>query len=893
VICPICEKESFQDLKEFPAYKVCDSCGFCMQETLPKKVYEGPKEGGVGPKSGHLMSDHDKAVNRALANALYQIYSPKTVLDIGSKYPYFLSCIKDRAYVLALDGIEDVLKYGEELGVNAVCEDFEEMDVVEFSEWLKGKFDLVTLIHVVEHFYHPIETMKKVNECLSDEGIVFVRLPNIDIEGVNRHLTDHHLSIHPYIYSTASMDILADKVGLEIFKVDHLPGAGQSDFYLRKRRVVTRIGKSIKLSVCMIAKNEAENITDALNSIKNIANEIIVVDTGSTDDTKKVVGKFKNVKIYDFLWVDDFAAARNYSLRKATGEWLLWMDCDDVVENPEEILKMMKEPYDSFGCNLLYGSEVFQHSRLFRNGMGIHFRGRVHEYPVLIGRNKKFSDLNVRHKTHKVCAENRGDRNLRILLKENEDNPNDSRTLFYLATSLKDVGRFDEAVGMFLRYQHYSTFAEEKFMSQKYIGQTYMQLKMYTLAIEAFEKCAWFDAGWKEPIYYIGECYFYLGRYEDCVKKMYECINLEEKKKVLWKETTIYSHAPYRYLFACFDIQGNYLQAWKHAKKAFELCPDDEWLKNRVEYFYGLMPKSEVKDAIKVIECYRWGAIGDCLMTTAALRGLKEKYKGCKIRYITHPNNFGILEGNKYIDELVSESKFDADVKIYFSYPDKNSSLKNEGWPEKPLSRHLVKIFNECAGLPDNSMDLECTLSSDEEMVGMSTARFSKPIFKGYVTMHIQSGWSVYKDWIYDRWVDIAKYLREIHYMPVQIGGIQERLLPEVSNFIGRSFKEAVSLIKHSDLHIGIDSFTNHASFAVKKKSIILFGSTEPIGFGYDQNVNIYKGIDCQPCHRENPDVSKVSGGECPIDGKCMKDISVEDVKKEIDNILGVEVLCD
>lgn len=890
MICPICENELFQDLKEFPAYKVCDACGFCMQETLPEKVYEGPNEGGIGPKSGHLMSDHDKEVNRSLANALCQIYSPKSVLDIGSKYPYFLSCIKDRAYVLGIDGIEDILRYGEELGVNVVCEDFETVDVGLFSV---GTFDLVTMIHVVEHFYHPIETMKKVNSCLSEDGVVFVRLPNIDIDGINRDFTEHHLSIHPYIHSTASMDIMADKAGLEIFKVDHLNGAGQSDFYLRKRRVRTVAKKRVKLSVCMIVKNEAENITDLLNSVSKVADEIIVVDTGSTDDTKKIVGKFKNTKIFDFPWVDDFSMARNYSLRKASGEWIFWCDADDVVQNPEEILNMMKEPYDAFGCDLLYGNEVFQHSRLFRNGMGVHFRGRVHEAPILIGRVKQFSNLKVLHKTQKVCSESRAERNLRILKKENSDDPNNPRTLFYLGTSLKDAGLYDEAVGMFLRYQYYSTFKEEKFMSQKYIGQIYMHLKMYTHAIEAFEKCSWFDAGWKEPLYYIGECYFYLGKYEECIKKMYECINLEETKKVLWKETTIYSHAPYRYLFACFDIQGNYLQAWKNAKKAFELCPNDEWLEKRIEYFCNLIPKSEVKDTTTIIECYRWGAVGDCLMTTAALRGLKEKYKGCKIRYVTHPNNFGILEGNKYIDELVSESTGSADLKFYFSYPDKNSSLKDEGYPDKPLSRHLVKIFNECAGLPDNSMDLECTLTPIEESVGMSMIRFCTPLFNGYVTLHIQSGWSIYKDWIYKRWIEIAKYLREKHYMPIQIGGPKEKLLPNVSDFRGQPFKHAVSLIKHSALHIGIDSFTNHASFAVKKKSIILFGSTDPTGSGYDQNVNICRRLDCQPCYRENPDVSAVSRGKCPIDGKCMADISVEDVKKEIDTILGSEVLCD
>ena len=81
------------------------------------------------------------------------------------------------------------------------------------------------------------------------------------------------------------------------------------------------------ISLCMIAKNEESNLADCLNSAKGIADEIIIVDTGSTDRTKEIAKKF-SVKIYDFRWVDDFSAARNESIRHSAKHWVLvlWSD---------------------------------------------------------------------------------------------------------------------------------------------------------------------------------------------------------------------------------------------------------------------------------------------------------------------------------------------------------------------------------------------------------------------------------------------------------------------------------------------------------------------------------------------------------------------------------------
>ena len=86
----------------------------------------------------------------------------------------------------------------------------------------------------------------------------------------------------------------------------------------------------MKLSVCMIVKNEEKTLARCLYSIKDIADEIVVVDTGSTDKTTDIAQEF-GAKVFSLDWKDDFSAARNFSLEKATGAWILIIDADEVL----------------------------------------------------------------------------------------------------------------------------------------------------------------------------------------------------------------------------------------------------------------------------------------------------------------------------------------------------------------------------------------------------------------------------------------------------------------------------------------------------------------------------------------------------------------------------------
>ena len=86
----------------------------------------------------------------------------------------------------------------------------------------------------------------------------------------------------------------------------------------------------ITISLCMIVKNEEDVLGRCLEGVKDIVDEIIIVDTGSCDTTKEIASKYTE-KLYEFPWIGDFSAARNYSFSKATMEYIMWLDADDEL----------------------------------------------------------------------------------------------------------------------------------------------------------------------------------------------------------------------------------------------------------------------------------------------------------------------------------------------------------------------------------------------------------------------------------------------------------------------------------------------------------------------------------------------------------------------------------
>lgn len=157
------------------------------------------------------------------------------------------------------------------------------------------------------------------------------------------------------------------------------------------------IARVLKITACYIVKNEVENLAKSIKSLKNQVNEIVVVDTGSTDDTIAVARKF-GAKVYSFPWQDDFSKARNFALSKAKGDWLVLLDADEyftakTAGNIRQVIRQAKQ-VDGFLVQLVNydvdTAEVqnyFYALRIVRKQAGLHYEGMIHEELKLSGDN--------------------------------------------------------------------------------------------------------------------------------------------------------------------------------------------------------------------------------------------------------------------------------------------------------------------------------------------------------------------------------------------------------------------------------------------------------------------------------------------------------------------------
>jgi glycosyltransferase involved in cell wall biosynthesis/Tfp pilus assembly protein PilF len=218
-----------------------------------------------------------------------------------------------------------------------------------------------------------------------------------------------------------------------------------------------------RVSLCMIVKNEEATLPTCLGSAADLVQEIVIVDTGSTDRTKEVAGRF-GARIVDFPWVDSFAAARNESIRHATGQWIFWLDADDRLDEVNR--GRLRELFARLGSeNVAYmmccrcqpgvaggAAMIVDHARLFPNRPQIRWQYRVHEQITLAverqGGTLERSSVEIIHGGYQDPALRRrkNERNLRLLQLDYADNPKEPITLFHLGWTCLDLQRPAEAL---------------------------------------------------------------------------------------------------------------------------------------------------------------------------------------------------------------------------------------------------------------------------------------------------------------------------------------------------------------------------------------------------------------------------------------------------------------
>ena len=216
-----------------------------------------------------------------------------------------------------------------------------------------------------------------------------------------------------------------------------------------------------KISVCMIVKNEEANLARCLSSVKSVADEIVIVDTGSTDRTVEIAKEF-GAKLGYFEWINDFSAARNYGLSLATGDWLLIMDADDELDpGGDAALRLFlnsrpKADVCSMRTRIPTPSGLetsIEHPRLYRNGLGLHYAGAAHEQLVFADGSPALPQLatgiSAYHHGYMVdeaAMQARRERNLQILHETLAEQPGDWQAMFFMAKEYRGLLKYAETI---------------------------------------------------------------------------------------------------------------------------------------------------------------------------------------------------------------------------------------------------------------------------------------------------------------------------------------------------------------------------------------------------------------------------------------------------------------
>ena len=348
----------------------------------------------------------------------------------------------------------------------------------------------------------------------------------------------------------------------------------------------------ITISLCMIVRNEEQTLGRCLDSVFDLTDEIIIVDTGSKDRTREIAANYTD-KIFDFEWIDDFAAARNFSFSLATQEYILWLDADDyLLEADREKFRRLKETLspDVDAALMDYvltrdplggAQNITRRHRLLRRDRHFRWVGPVHEYIPVTGKVLR-TDIEITHAPN-VATKDLG-RNLRILRKMIGQNggQTDLRSQFYLANELLTSGQTEEAEKQYLALlaseaenfedhinacgalSHIYHEAGDKERELQYLMRTFRYARPradYCCRIGLwFQENGRFDLAvfWHELALMLGE--------PDSVH------GLINKASWTWM--------PHVQLAVCYGKLGMLEKAWEHNERALAYYPNDPVLLN-------------------------------------------------------------------------------------------------------------------------------------------------------------------------------------------------------------------------------------------------------------------------------------------------------------------------
>jgi glycosyltransferase involved in cell wall biosynthesis len=357
----------------------------------------------------------------------------------------------------------------------------------------------------------------------------------------------------------------------------------------------------------MIVKNEEKVLKRCLESLKGIADEIIIADTGSTDRTKKIAAEFTDA-VYDYNWVNDFSKARNFAASKASGEWILAIDADEYVDREEfsefkKTLLINPPVADILAVQIVNfvgrnGAETVlnYHERMYKNDGELSYFRSIHELIKSSRGNEKRAliDLNVYHSGYLrevVSEKNKSERNLKLLINKKNRDPID---YYFLGNEYSQLGMLEKAIESYKK-----GYQRKEDMHIDWVKKLLVRLVscLHTLnrdkeALEINEGCIEFYFNLVDFRFLKGKILFDQRKSTEAIKVFNEI--LHSKDNLVADSSIDYlGYLPHRYLGELYEKQNELQLAVHHYSKALALNDTDDYVWTKL---IGLLGKHSRED---------------------------------------------------------------------------------------------------------------------------------------------------------------------------------------------------------------------------------------------------------------------------------------------------------
>jgi glycosyltransferase involved in cell wall biosynthesis len=354
----------------------------------------------------------------------------------------------------------------------------------------------------------------------------------------------------------------------------------------------------MKLTACLIVKNEAANLALTLPSLSAGVDELIVVDTGSTDETVQVAERF-GAKVFHFPWIGDFAAARNESLKHATGDWIIWVDGDEFIK-PEGWARLRtalaNSPAETDAYFLPIGEADYGQTnegnyyfriKVFRNGRGYHFERRINEQlyttaGAMLETRQSLPEAKIYHWGLSLSApamQNKIQRNISMLTAAVQKEPGDQLYHFLLANNYLKLQENDKALAEYAAAYEVAPrgpLADQALISR---ARVLMERREDAAAYAALKQAAELAPGNAEIYNLIGVIYMTIGNFPKAIEVLEHARRLPAPKVAGSAVDPVqYGYQPHFLLGNAYFLAGDKAKALAMFQAAYQFSANPELL---------------------------------------------------------------------------------------------------------------------------------------------------------------------------------------------------------------------------------------------------------------------------------------------------------------------------